>query len=164
MSCCRKKDNIGPILHCTSHEIRRALDMIIAAQVSPELTGMRGMVLGHIARGTAAGNAIYQRDIETEFHIRRSSVTTLLQGMEQAGFVTRSAVQRDARLKSLVPTEKGQACVQKIDLCIEAFETRLQAGLSKAQLDALRATLGQLVQNVREIAAEQESLPQERRE
>ena len=47
----------------------------INAEVSSELSGVRGMVLGDIVRAERQGRDVYQRDIEQWFNIRRSSVT-----------------------------------------------------------------------------------------
>jgi len=55
---------------------------------------------------------VYQRDIEREFSITRSTVTNILQLMERKGYIERQSVPQDARLKRLVLTEKG-ACIHK---------------------------------------------------
>ena len=144
---------IGGILHHTAHEIRRALDVRIAAEISPELTGMRGMVLGYIVRGTDAGQEVLQRDIEARFHIRRSSVTALLQGMEQANLVVRCPVEQDARMKKLVPTPYGLHCHTKINTVIEAHEAGVLSGISEAELAALRLTLQKMLDNLHEMEA-----------
>ena len=143
--------HLGSDIHCVSLAIRRALDTAIAARVSPELTGARGMVLGYIAHRTGQGEPVYQRDIEERFHIRRSSVTALLKAMEQDGFVTRTSVARDARLKSLALTPKGQACYQGIRTCIADFEDSLHAGLTPEQLAGLTGALRCLLHNAAAI-------------
>ena len=51
---------------------------------------------------------VYQRDIEREFSITRSTVTNILQLMERKGYIARQSVAQDARLKQLVLTEKGR--------------------------------------------------------
>ena len=51
--------------------------------------------------------AVYQRDIEREFSITRSTVTNILQLMERKGYIQRLSVPQDARLKQLVLTEEG---------------------------------------------------------
>lgn len=43
---------------------------------------------------------IFQKDLETEFCIGRSTVTNILNLMEKKGFVRRESVSYDARLKS----------------------------------------------------------------
>ena len=80
--CCADV-HFGALLNQTSRLIRRALDARINAEVSSELSGVRGMVLGDIVRAERQGRDVYQRDIEQWFNIRRSSVTAMLQGMEQ---------------------------------------------------------------------------------
>lgn len=139
--------HLGGDVHCASVAIRRALDAYLMARVSPELTGARGMVLGFIARRTSEGVPVYQRDIEQRFNIRRSSVTALLKAMEQNGYITRTSVERDARLKSLALTKKGQACHQSIRTCIDDFETALRKDIPPEQLAALYEMLDQLQKN-----------------
>ena len=95
--------HFGALLSHTSRMLRRAMDTRIAAEVTPELTGVRGMLLGEIICANNENRDVYQRDVEQWFHIRRSSVTAILQGMEQDGFITRCSVEKDARLKRLAP-------------------------------------------------------------
>ena len=51
---------------------------------------------------------IYQKDVEKEFQIRRSTATGTLQILEKNGFIRREPVKQDARLKKLVPTDKAK--------------------------------------------------------
>ncbi len=145
---CAQSDHLGPALHCTSHEIRRELDARIAARIDPELTGMRGLALNYIVRCNALGGDVYQRDIETRFHIRRSSVTALLQGMEQSGLITRCPVAQDARLKKLVATPRGQDCCRRIVAEIDRFEAQLRRGLDDADIAQFHAVLQKLLDNL----------------
>lgn len=151
--CCADA-HFGALLNQTSRVIRRALDTRISAEVTSELSGARGMVLGDIVRANRAGRDVYQRDIEQWFNIRRSSVTAMLQGMEQDGFITRCAVEKDARLKRLVATEKGRACHAQIEACIAKFEDDLQNGIDPAQAAAARAVLELTLKNALHILEE----------
>ena len=151
--CCADV-HFGALLNQTSRVIRRALDARINAAVTNELSGARGMVLGDIVRANRAGRDVYQRDIEQWFNIRRSSVTALLQGMEQDGFITRCAVEKDARLKRLVATEKGRACHAEIEACIAQFEDDLQSGIDPQQAAIARAVLEQTLRNAQHILQE----------
>lgn len=60
--CCADA-HFGALLNQTSRLIRRALDARINAEVSSELSGVRGMVLGDIVRAERQGRDVYQRDI-----------------------------------------------------------------------------------------------------
>ena len=137
------------------------MDTRIAAEVTPELTGVRGMLLGEIICANNENRDVYQRDVEQWFHIRRSSVTAILQGMEQDGFITRSAVAKDARLKRLIATEKGRACHKQIEASIARFEDDLQSGIDPQQAAAARAVLEQTLRNAQHILQE-ENTNQER--
>lgn len=64
--CCADV-HFGALLNQTSRLIRRALDARINAEVSSELSGVRGMVLGDIVRAERQGRDVYQRDIEQWF-------------------------------------------------------------------------------------------------
>lgn len=152
---------LGRSLNRISREINGALDVRVASQVSPELTGVRGMVLGYVIASTHKGEEIYQRDVETEFHINRSSVTALLQGLEQAGFINRVSVEQDARLKSLVPTEKGIQCHADLQRCIDAFEKDLRAGFSPAEIAGFMHSLNTLYTNVQNIRSSLSGTAQE---
>ena len=138
---------VGRELAHTSQQVNRALDACISATVSPELTGMRGMALRYIVCHTRRGEAVYQRDMERCFRVRRSSITAMLKGVEQAGFITRTPVAQDARLKSLAATEKGLACYDQLERCITAFEERLQQDVSETELQQLQSILEKLLHN-----------------
>lgn len=134
-----------------SRTIRRALDARVSAEVAPELGGIQGMVLGRIVAANREDCDIYQRDIEKWLHIQRSSVTSMLQNMEQAGLITRSAVQKDARLKRLQATPKGVAYHNRVHNTIDRYETELQSGLSQQELETMRRGLNVLLRNAQAI-------------
>ena len=157
--CCADV-HFGALLNQSARVIRRALDARISG-VNPDLSGVGGMVLGDIVRANRNGRDVYQRDIEQWFNIRRSSVTALLQGMEQDGFITRCAVEKDARLKRLVATDKGRACHAEIEASIAQFESDLQKGIDPQQAAVARAVLEQTLRNAQHILQE-ENTNQER--
>lgn len=134
-----------------SRTIRRALDARVTAEVAPELGGIQGMVLGRIVAANREGSDLYQRDIEKWLHIQRSSVTSMLQNMEQAGLITRSAVQKDARLKRLQATPKGVAYHDRVHNTIDRYEAELQAGLSQQELETMCRGLNILLRNAQVI-------------
>ena len=75
--------------------------------------------------------------------------------------ITRSAVAKDARLKRLIPTEKGRACHKQIEASIARFEDDLQSGIDPQQAAAARAVLEQTLRNAQHILQE-ENTNQER--
>ncbi len=152
-------EHFGALLSHTSRMLRRAMDTRIATDVTPELTGVRGMLLGEIICANRGNRDVYQRDVEQWFHIRRSSVTAILQGMEQDGFISRCSVEKDARLKRLVATSKGVAYHDRIQACIDRFECDLQQGLTPEEIVAARTVLTCILHNAQAIEAETKELP-----
>lgn len=74
------------------------------------VTPMHGWIMEYLYRNS--DTPVFQRDIEREFSITRSTVTNILQLMERKGYIERQSVPQDARLKRLVLTEKG-ACIRE---------------------------------------------------
>lgn len=77
-----------------------------------DVTMMHGWILGYLRHN--AHREIYQRDIERDFSITRSTVTNILQLMEKKGYLCRRSVPHDARLKQLVITEEGVAVHERL--------------------------------------------------
>ncbi|UWP67791.1 MarR family winged helix-turn-helix transcriptional regulator [Subdoligranulum variabile] len=154
MSGCCGEEHFGALVGQTFRVIRRAMDARIAAEVTPELTGVRGMLLGEIVRANKENRDVYQRDVEHWMQIRRSSVTAVLQAMEQDGFITRCSVERDARLKRLNATAKGVAYHERIRLSIDNFERELQRGVEPERQAVARAVLEQILANAHSLAGE----------
>lgn len=161
MSGCCGEEHFGALVGQTFRVIRRAMDARIAADVTPELTGVRGMLLGEIVRANKENRDVYQRDVEHWMQIRRSSVTAVLQAMEQDGFITRCPVARDARLKRLNATPKGVAYHERIRLSIDHFEQELQRGVEPERQAVARAVLEQILSNARCMAGEGRTVAEE---
>ena len=151
--CC--EDHFGALVSQTSRVVRRAMDARISADVTPELTGVRGMLLGEIVRANKEDRDVYQRDVEHWMQIRRSSVTAVLQAMEQDGFITRCSVEKDARLKRLSATPKGVAYHERIRISIDNFERELQRDVAPDRLAVARAVLEQVLANAQVLAGDQ---------
>lgn len=154
MRYCRE-DHFGALVVQAARVIRRALDARISAEVTPELTGVRGMLLGEIVRANQENRDVYQRDVERWMQIRRSSVTAVLQAMEQDGFISRCSVEKDARLKRLSATPKGVAYHERIRVSINNFERDLQKGIAPAEQPIARMALEQVLANAQVLAGEQ---------
>lgn len=100
-------------------QIRRVGNLIVRYQNElcreqgvEDVTIMHGWILGYLHRNT--GRAVYQRDIERDFSITRSTVTNILQLMEKKGYILRESVPHDARLKRLIITPAGVEIHERI--------------------------------------------------
>ena len=81
------------------------------------------------------GGRMYQRDLEKESRVRRSSISSLIKNLEDNGYIERVDVDGDKRKKEVIITEKGieaETCVKET---IKSLETKLVDGISKEELD-----------------------------
>ncbi len=138
---------IGFELKSINNMIRRKLDVRFAEAGLSELSGMQGPMLGFICRRSREQD-IFQRDIEREFNIRRSTATVMLQNLEQKGYIVREQVERDARLKRIVLTEKAARQNREIHGQIDAFHQELEAGLTREEREEFLRILDKIKANL----------------
>lgn len=95
---------------------------------------------------------IFQRDLETRFNLRRSTVSSLLDALERKDLIKRVSVKHDARLKKLVLTEKGRTFGTEIYDGFSRMEQIMLSGLSDEEQEELLHLLHRIEDNM--IAAE----------
>lgn len=144
----RREETIGFRVRRLSNMIRRTMDESSTKKYADEMTGVHGWVLGYLFKHEAEGREVYQRDLEQDFGIRRSTVTKLLQLMERNGLIVRLSVQQDARLKRLVLTQRGKELHLSVVRDIEDMERRMKRNISQQELDAFFATMDKIMHNL----------------
>ena len=87
---------------------------------------------------------MYQRDIEREFSITRSTVTNILQLMERKGYIERQSVPQDARLKRLILTEEGSRVHEKTILSLHQTDEFVAGLLTEEENAELLRLLNKL--------------------
>ncbi len=137
-----KKQHVGGRVHMLSNLIHRRLD----ETMPPEVTGVHGRIIGFLSRH--ADRDMFQRDVEAEFHLRRSTASGILQRMEKNGLVRRESVPQDARLKKLVLTPKAVALHADIHARIDEMEARLTRDVSREEVEQFCATLEKFQRNL----------------
>ena len=130
-----------------SNMIRRSMDEQIAQLHIDEITSVQAWIMGYIAGH--GEKEIFQRDIEREFHIRRSSVAETLRLMEKKGLILRECVAHDARLKKLILTSKGREIHEQITDKIMELEEGLTVGLSDGELMIFLEIIEKIKKNVK---------------
>ena len=138
------RDDVGRLINKISHQLKRQMCF---HQEESELTNMQKRVLHYILFQSLKKD-IYQKDIEKEFQIRRSTATGILQLLEKNGFVIRETVEWDARLKKLVPTAKAEGVREEILSNIRYMETILKQGISQGDMRVCMRVLEQMSTNL----------------
>lgn len=90
--CCK---NAGRMVNILSNQLKR--HFIVPVDDSGLTMLQRHML--HFIILASMHREIYQKDVEAEFHIRKSTATGMMQLLEKNGFIRRESVKRDARLK-----------------------------------------------------------------
>ncbi|MCL2320975.1 MAG: MarR family winged helix-turn-helix transcriptional regulator [Oscillospiraceae bacterium] len=107
---------------------------------------MQGFIIGYLCSHNDCD--VYQRDIEAEFKIRRSTATGILQLMEKNGLIERKLVSCDARLKKLVVTQKAVDMHNIFLVGIDDIESSARRGLSEDEIKKFLITLNKIRKNI----------------
>ena len=134
------KPHIGRIVNIFSNRINRRLSKELAQY---GITSVQAKIIGFLHHQSQKRD-IFQKNIEEELDIRRSSVTSVLQLMEKNGYITRISDLKDARLKKILLTEKGHLIYEKIYSCILDFEKYLEDQMSEEEKDSLISLISKL--------------------
>ena len=142
---------MGKYILNTAHQLKVKLD---SSFDDDGLNGLQARILCLIEHNSLAGKEVYQRDIEAEFKIRRSSVSSVLDTMEKNGYIIRQSVESDGRLKKLALTDKAKKFGCEHRKAIDAFEENIIKGFSEEEIVTLKNLLGRIVANVEEMRDE----------
>ena len=107
---------------------------------------MQGFIIGYLC--SHSDSDVYQRDIEGEFKIRRSTATGILNLMEKNGLIERKLVSCDARLKKLVLTQKAIDMHNIFLIGIDDIENNARIGLSEDEIKFFFTTLNKIRKNI----------------
>lgn len=136
---------MGRLINKLSHQLKR--QMCIQEEEDSLTTNMQRLML-HYILFESLKREIYQKDVEKEFQIRRSTATGTLQILEKNGFITRKPVEKDARLKKLVPTAKAEGVREHILENIRYIEELLVGNIPEEKLAVCREVLKQMSENL----------------
>ena len=140
------RETIGFDIRTLSILIKRYIDGSATKQYVDNLTGTHGWVIGYLYDNR--DHDVYQRDLETQFSIRRSTATGILQLMEKNELILREPVESDARLKKLLLTERSRKLVQQMCQTGTTVDTRLLSGFSPQEVQTLYGFLDRMFQNL----------------
>lgn len=155
-----QSEHLGSKVIILSNQVKHYLHQAAEAE---GISGSQSRIL-HFLALESANRDIYQKDVEDQFFLRRSTVTQNLQSMERNGLITRCSVASDARLKKLVLTDYGRSLNERIDIRIEEMERYLAHNLSKEEISIFNELMKKMSANMTELGAPWDvySKPEER--
>lgn len=107
---------------------------------------MQGWIIGYLYRHS--DEDVFQKDLEAEFQMARSTASGILQSMEKKQLIIRESIPRDARLKRLVLTPKGMEFQMEIIDNFARIQKALSADIPEKKLEEFYETADMIRENV----------------
>jgi MarR family transcriptional regulator, repressor for mepA len=107
------------------------------------LTRQQGFTLGYIEEHQDRG--VIARELSEMSGTTPASVASLLQGLEDRGYITRTPSPRDSRVKLLTITAEGSRLIEGFDDAMRSAQDRIFASLSLDDQDRLIALLERVI-------------------
>jgi len=146
--CRMKSRELGFQIKSVSNLMLRKMRSEAPDKENGEITRMQAWIIGYVYK--CGDRDVFQRDLEKEFNIRRSTATGILQLMEQNGLITRSSVPYDARLKKLELTPKALKVQKDIAAKISRLEELMGEGISEEEKDTFFKVMEKIKANLAE--------------
>ena len=142
-------NQVGFMVHKLDMGVKRVLDAKMKAAGYDEVTIMHGWILKYLYDNR--DKEVYQRDIEKQFSIGRSTVTTIIQLMEKRDLICRQSVEHDARLKRVMLTEKGFKHHDLVEENIYAIHQKVMTGISDKEKQVFLDIVQRMDRNLSDI-------------
>lgn len=140
--------HIGFELRILSNLIKRHIDNSTARAEVESITGTNMWVIIYLVHHQ--DEDVFQRDLEQNFSVRRSTMSNILSLMEKKELIIRESVPQDARLKKLVLTEKALKLHEMMEKDREDTEKLITEGLTAEEIEAFLSTLSKMKKNFEE--------------
>lgn len=137
---------IGIDIHRLDNRIRRCVQRTASQHEMEAVSGTNGRIIRFLSEH--ADRDVYQKDLEGEFGITRSTASRVLRLMEHKGLLERQSVPHDARLKKLVLTERSRRVLQEMCQTGMTIDARLLRGFLPEEVQTLYGFLDRMFQNL----------------
>ena len=134
----------GKWINRVSHQLKRQM---LWPDEPGDLTILQKSILHFILFETMQRD-LYQKDLEKEFKVRRSTASENLRLLEKKGYLYRECAKEDARLKKIIPTEKAVCLRGQLLKSIERTEERIRQGIPEEDLKVFFRVLKQISANL----------------
>lgn len=124
---------LGYEVRTLNNLIVRKMEASSKGQRSEDVTVMNAWIIGFLYANQ--DKDVFQRDVEAEFFITRSTATSILKLMVKKGYLTRVPVSYDDRLKKLCLTEKAHELHRQAMNNIQKVEKQLMDSISEEELE-----------------------------
>ncbi|RJX37459.1 MarR family transcriptional regulator [Paenibacillus pinisoli] len=103
------------------------------------LNAQQGKVIDYIYQNQ--NNHIIQKDLADRFHLRGASITTMLQGLEQKGFIERKIPANNERQKNIYVLPKAVELIEEFQDSFQKVEEEIVQVLTEEERQVLKSLL-----------------------
>ncbi|MCQ2416987.1 MAG: MarR family transcriptional regulator [Oscillospiraceae bacterium] len=132
-----------------NREIKRYVDETPTKQNLDHSMGSYGWILRYLSDHEQ--DEIYQRDLEKDLCICRSAVSKIVAELEKKGFIERTKVASDDRLKRILLTDYARQFTEQIRVENHKLELQLMKHFSESEKSQLHVLLERMMQNLAEV-------------
>ena len=126
--------------------ITREIIATAKREVYPTLTTVQIRIMRYLFLNI--DKEIYQKDIEKNFVVRRSTASGIIDTMEKNGMLKRIPSDLDARSKRIVLTDKYINKIELLENLIEKFQDNLLSGISDNELNTFFTVIDKMKDNL----------------
>lgn len=136
--------NVAHLIKVASNEISRGINTFAGKY---GLTGTQVQIIYYLS--SHSNDIIYQKNIESEFNIRRSTATNILKTMEKNDLIIRRVVQSDSRLKKIILSDKSKGMQDVIDKFMDENDQRILSTLGALERHSFVHALKKIPQKLK---------------
>lgn len=139
----KEKLKLGLDISKINHIISRKMDASVISAIDDNLTISQAYVIDFISN---QGNdkEVFQKDLESVFDLKRSSISLMLNNMENSDLIERVSVKEDGRLKKIILTEKSIKIYEKISDAIDLIENKLSENIAEEEIKVFQNVLNKI--------------------
>lgn len=130
------------------HKTRRFIDNNLKKKTIERVTGTNGFIIGYIAENSHRD--VFQRDIEREYGITRSTTSKIISLMISKGLIETGKVSSDGRLKKLMLTKKAKKLAELMQDDSREVDKKLTNGFTPDEIKTLLGYLARIEKNLSE--------------
>ena len=141
------RDPLGYRIKTLSNLMKRNMDKHFGPQ-HDRATMMQTWIIGFVQLRDSEGKDTFQKDIEEEFSINRSTTSEMLTLMSKRKLIKRVPVDYDGRLKKIVLTQKSLEIHEWINQTMIQLHEKLTNGLSSEEIEIFMDVIDKMIHNL----------------
>ncbi|WP_296879822.1 MarR family winged helix-turn-helix transcriptional regulator [Thomasclavelia sp.] len=143
-------DPVGRRIKIINNLMKRSMDRFLGRDINDRATLMHTWIIGFLQYREDHGKDTFQKDIEAEFSINRSTTSEMLKLMCKKGMIERVPVDYDARLKKLVLTDQSREFNLRVKQKMDEIDKILIKDLTDEEVELFIRLCDKLIDNLNE--------------